>query len=266
MQRFAASRRRAVIAGGLVLAAMAHSVVAQPGGTPLIAAASDLKFVLAEIAERFTRESGQTVRIVYGSSGNFAAQIENGAPFQLFLSADESLVQRLVDKQLMRDGGALYAIGRVVLFAPHGSALKVDAALAGLKTALSDGRIKRFAIANPEHAPYGRAAREALQHAGLWEAVQPRLVLGENATQATQFVATGNAEGGIVPLSLTTAPEIARTGNAALLPQHWHAPLRQRMALTRQADRTAESFYAFLQGPAAREAFVRFGFALPGER
>ena len=143
--------------------------------------------------------------------------------------------------------------------------LKVDESLAGLKAALADGRIKCFAIANPEHAPYGRAAREALQHAGLWEAIQPRLVLGENATQATQFATSGNAEGGIVPLSLAIAPEVARTGNAALLSQAWHAPLRQRMALTRQAGRTAESFYAFLQGAAARKTFVRFGFALPGE-
>lgn len=266
MQSFAASRRRAVIAGGLALAALAHPVAAQPGGTPLIAAASDLKFALAEIAERFARESGQTVRVVYGSSGNFAAQIENGAPFQLFLSADESLVQRLVDKQLMRDGGTLYAIGRIMLFAAHGSPLKVDASLAGLKAALADGRIKRFAIANPEHAPYGRAAREALQHAGLWEAIQPRLVLGENVTQATQFATSGNAEGGIIPLSLAVAPEIAKTGNAVLLPQDWHVPLRQRMALTRQADRAAESFYAFLQGPAAREVFLRYGFVLPSER
>jgi molybdate transport system substrate-binding protein len=234
---------------------------------PAIAAAADLKFALIEIAKAFESDTGRTLKLSFGSSGNFTQQIEQGAPFELFLSADENFIYRLADKGLTADRGALYAVGRVVLFAPHGSLLKADAQLADLKAALADGRLKRFAIANPEHAPYGRAARAALQHAGLWEAIQPKLVLGENAGQATQFAAAGSSQGGIVPLSLSKAPEIARLGNFAPIPADWHAtePLRQRMALMKKVGDTARTFYDYVQKPAARSIFVRYGFVLPGE-
>lgn len=240
---------------------------ARAADVPPIAAAADLKFALAEVAERFARDTGRTVKLSFGSSGNFTYQIEQGAPFQLFLSADETFVFRLADKGLTADRGVLYAIGRLVLFAPHGSPLRVDSELRDLKAALADGRIRRFAIANPDHAPYGRAARAALRHAGLWAAAEARLVLGENASQATQFAASGSSQGGIVPLSLSKADAVARLGAFALIPAGWHAdePLRQRMALTRSADDTARAFYAYLQQPAAREILVRYGFALPGE-
>lgn len=236
--------------------------------TPAIAAAADLKFALAEIAQAFEKDTGRKLRLSFGSSGNFTHQIEQGAPFELFLSADENFVFRLADKGLTVDRGVLYAIGRIVLFAPHGSTLKVDANLADLKTALADGRLKRFAIANPDHAPYGRAARSALHRAGLWEAIQPRLALGENASQATQFAAAGASQGGIVPLSLSKAPEIAKLGTFALIPAAWHAaePLRQRMVLTRKAGETARAFHAYLQQPTARATFARHGFVLPDER
>lgn len=134
--------------------------------------------------------------------------------------------------------------------------------------ALTDGRLKRFAIANPDHAPYGRAARAVLQHVGRWEEIRSRLVLGENASQATQFAAAGSSQGGIVPLSLSKAPEVAKLGSFALIPAEWHAtePLRQRMALTRHAGETAQLFYAYLQQPAARAIFERYGFVLPVDR
>jgi molybdate transport system substrate-binding protein len=136
-----------------------------------------------------------------------------------------------------------------------------------LRAALGDGRVKRFAIANPEHAPYGRAARAVLEHAGLWPTIAPRLVFGENAAQAMQFAAAGSSQGGIVPLSLSKAPEVARLGQFALIPAAWHAgePLRQRMALLKPAGDTARAFYAFLQQPTARDLFKRYGFLLPGE-
>ncbi|MDP1651721.1 MAG: molybdate ABC transporter substrate-binding protein [Rhodocyclaceae bacterium] len=232
-----------------------------------IAAAADLKFALIEIAAKFRQDTGKEVRLSFGSSGNYTQQIEQGAPFQMFLSADEAYIFRLADKGYAADRGELYAIGRVVLFAPHGSPLKVDAQLAGLKAALADGRIARFAIANPEHAPYGRAARAALQHTGLWEAIQPKLVLGENAAQAMQFAASGSSQGGIVPLSLSKAPEIARLGTFVPIHAEWHAtePLRQRMALMKHAGPTARAFYDYVRQPAAREVFDRYGFTLPGE-
>jgi molybdate transport system substrate-binding protein len=232
---------------------------------PAIAAAADLKFALAELADRFKAATGREVRVAFGSSGNFTQQIENGAPFELFLSADEAYVERLAAKGLTRDAGVLYAIGRVVLFVPAGSPLKADPTLVDLRAAIGDGRLKRFAIANPEHAPYGRAARETLQAAGLWDAIRPALVLGENVAQATQFAAGGNAQGGIVASALTKTPEVARLGTAVLLPASMHKPLRQRMVLMRNAGPVAAEFFAWLQTKPAREVFVRHGFALPGE-
>jgi molybdate transport system substrate-binding protein len=137
------------------------------GDVPAVAAAADLKFALEEMAAQFRSATGRDVKLVFGSSGNFYRQILQGAPLQLFLSADESLVFKLAEAGRAEDRGRLYATGRIVLFAPHGSALKVDTQLAGLKAAVASGAIRRFAIANPEHAPYGRAAEQALRKQGL---------------------------------------------------------------------------------------------------
>lgn len=234
---------------------------------PAIAAAADLKFALPEVAARFTKDTGRQIKVSYGSSGNFAQQIEQGAPFELFLSADEGFVFRLAEQGRTRDRGTLYAIGRLVLFAPHGSPMQADAQLKGLQAAVAQGQIKRFAIANPDHAPYGRAARSVLRKSGLWSALEPKLVLGENASQAAQFAASGASQGGIIPLSLSKAPEVARLGQFALIPAEWHAdePLRQRMVLMESAGETARTFYDYLQTPVAREVLVRYGFVLPAE-
>lgn len=238
------------------------------GEVPAIAAAADLKFALTEISQKFEKDTRRSLKLTFGSSGNFAQQIEQGAPFELFLSADEHYIFRLEDKGLTIDRGTLYAIGRIVMFAPHGSSLKADDKLTDLNSALADGRLKRFAIANPDHAPYGRAARAALQHTGLWNSIKPKLVQGENASQATQFAASGSSQGGIVPLSLSKAPEIAKLGAFALIPAEWHAaePLRQRMVLTKKAGETARAFYDYLQQPVARAIFLRNGFTSPEQR
>ena len=250
----------------LVALAAAPAFGQQRGAeAPAVAAAADLKFALDEIAARYRADRGRDLRLVFGSSGNFTRQIEQGAPFQLFLSADEGFVRRLAERGLTLDGGALYAVGRIVLLAPPGSPLDPARGLDGLREALAAGAVRRFAIANPEHAPYGRAAEEALRRHGLWDAIRPHLVLGENAAQATQFATAGGAQGGIVPYSLSLAPEVARLGRAALIPAEWHGPLRQRMALLRNAGETARDFHAYLQERPAREVFVRFGFVLPGE-
>jgi molybdate transport system substrate-binding protein len=246
---------------GLFVALFAAAGHAQ---APVIAAAANVKYALDEIAERFQGDTGHALRITYGSTGNFAQQIANGAPFQLFLAADEATVDRLADAGLTRDRGAVYATGRLVLFVPKGSPLKADAGLADLGAAVRDGRVRRFAIANPEHAPYGRAAQQALERAGVWEAIRPRLVLGESVSQAMQFAASADAQGGLVPLALTTTPQVAAAGTAVLLPESMHDPLRQRMALLKPAGPVAERFYAYLQGPASRAILVRHGYAVPG--
>lgn len=232
---------------------------------PLIAAASDLQSALREVAQAFQSETGHKVEIVFGSSGNMAAQIRQGAPFQMFLSADEKYVLDLAKAGHTRDEGQLYALGRIALFVPHHSALQADEQLAGLRTALENARIERFAIANPAHAPYGRAAREALQKARLWEPLQPKLILGENVSQAAQFATSANAGGGIVAYSLALTPAMTKVGRYVLIRQDWHAPLRQRMVLTKKAGSGAVAFYAFLQQDKARAILARNGFAMPQE-
>ena len=232
---------------------------------PRVAAAADLKFALSEIAALYEKETGRAVGLSFGSSGHFARQIPQGAPFELFLSADEDYILKLAAAGWTQGGGHLYAIGRIALLVPHGAKLRADSELHDLTQALADGRIQRFAIANPEHAPYGRAARSVLQRAGLWENLQGKLVLGENVAQAAQFATSGSAQGGLVAWSLLKSPEVARLGTAALIPEDWHPPLRQRMALTRQAGSAARYFYDYLQQPAARAIFERYGFSLPGK-
>lgn len=260
---FTLRSRRAVLAGALILASGASAPASDE--TPRVAAASDLKFALDEVADAFLRETGRRIEPVYGSSGNFRRQIEQGAPFQMFMSADEDFVFQLAGRGLARDRGALYAIGRIVLFAPKGSPLKIDAKMADLGLAIAEGRVKRFAIANPEHAPYGRAAEEALRHLGLWDAVRPRLVLGENVSQATQFATSGSAQGGIFALSLALAPQVCGQGEYVLLPDDYHRPLAQRMVLLKTAGKIASTFYNYVQQPSARTIFRRYGFLLPGE-
>ncbi len=232
---------------------------------PPIAAAADLKFVLEEIAASFKASTGKEVRLTFGSSGNFLTQIQQGAPFEIFFSADEGFAFQLADAGKTVDRGALYAEGRIVLFAPNGSPLKPDAQFADLRAALADGRVQRFAIANPEHAPYGRAAEQALKGQGLWDAIQPKLVLGENVAQTAQFASSGSTQGGIFAYSLAIAPEVSRLGSYVLIPSDWHAPLRQRMVLVKNASATAQEFYKYVQTPAARVAFRKYGFVLPGE-
>ncbi|MFN3822843.1 MAG: molybdate ABC transporter substrate-binding protein [Pseudorhodobacter sp.] len=253
-----------------VLAAIAALIFAGGPGfaqddAPVVAAASDLQFAVEEIADAFKAETGMEVRLSMGSTGNFARQIREGAPFQIFMAADEQFIFDLHRDGFAPDEGDLYAIGRIVVKVPPGSTLAADGTLESLRTALAEGRITRFAIANPDHAPYGKRAKEALQHAGLWDDIQPFLVLGENVSQAAQFALSGNAEGGIIALSLALAPQLRELGTADLVPEDFHEPLRQRMVMLNNAGEVAQAFYAYMNAPAAREIMRRYGFILPDE-
>jgi molybdate transport system substrate-binding protein len=247
----------------LVLFVFAQAATAQE--VPTVAAASDLKFALEEVARAYTQQTGKTVRLAFGASGNLMRQIAQGAPFDLFMSADEQYVLDLHRQGFAVDEGMLYAIGHVVLFVPHGSPIRAEATLEDLRRAVDDGRLKKLSIANPEHAPYGRAARDVLQAAGLWEKVQGRLIMGENVSQAAQYAASGSVQAGLFALSLALSPNFIRAGDHAVLPERWHRPLRQRMVLLKRASPPAREFYAFLQQPAARSILRKYGFALPGE-
>jgi molybdate transport system substrate-binding protein len=257
-------RLRSLLAAALVAyaAATPSGAEAAPPG-PMVAAASDLNFALEELSAAFRRDTGIAPRIAFGSSGNFVRQIEQGAPFELFFSADEAFVARLERQGLTRDQGTVYAVGHIVLFVPHGSPLVPDERLANLKRLLARGGRWRFAIANPEHAPYGRAAEQALRAYGLWEAIQPHLVLGENVSQAAQFAASGDTVGGIVAYSLVHTPGMREKGGFVLLPGSLHRPIRQKMVLLRRAGEPATRLYEYVRSPEGRTILARYGFELP---
>lgn len=262
--------RRWITVAALTLAATAglqRPALAQssPATPPTVAAAADLKFAVEEVARLFEQRTGHRLRLVFGSSGNFYSQILQGAPFHLFMSADENFVFKLADAGKTLDRGRLYAYGRIGIMVPKGSRLKADGELKDLAAALKDGRLRKFAIAAPDHAPYGKRAKEALQHAGLWEAIEPRLVYGENIAQTAQFATSGSTEGGIIALSLAKAPQVAALGEFALIPESWHEPLAQRMVLMKDAPEAAHRFYDFLATPEAQAIMVRYGFAMPKE-
>lgn len=229
----------------------------------MVAAAANVQGAMEQIVQAFRAKGGGAVTVSYGSTGNFVRQIREGAPFDLFLAADEVSVTTLAADGLTLDQGVVYATGRLALVAPKGGALAVDASLDGLRAALAAGTITRFAIANPEHAPYGARTAEALAHVGLWADLQPHLVLGENVAQAAQFASSGNAQGGIVALSLALIPGLAARTEHAVLPAEWHAPLTQAMVMLPGVDDQARALYAYLQGPEARAILAARGYGPP---
>lgn len=235
------------------------ATAAQPPPILTVFAASDLAFAFNEIVPRFERALGVKVALVLGSTGNFARQIEQGAPADVFFAADESFVDRLVARgMLIGETRGLYGQGRLVL---------ATAKAAGPKLTdlgqLLEPRIRRVAIANPVHAPYGRAAQEALLKQGVWDALQPKLVYGENIRQALQYVQTGAVEAGIVALSIANVPEIEWVPIDPTL----HRPLNQAVAVVRQSARPelGVAFIQFVNGPEGRPIMKRYGFLLPGE-
>lgn len=227
-----------------------------------IAAAADLKFALAEVVGNFrAQHPADKIEVIYGSSGKFLTQIANGAPFDLYFSADIAYPRELESKGLVTGTVRPYAVGRIVLWS-------LQPELANVKLPeLAQTAIRKFAIANPLHAPYGKRAQEALQHAGVWEAMQPRLVFGENIAHTAQFVDSGAAEAGIVALSLVFSPTLQDKGAWTLIPAAWHAPLEQGYVILARAreNKLAHSFAAYIATEPARAVLRRYGFVLPSE-
>lgn len=226
---------------------------------PLVAAASSVQAAATELARAFKAATGTGVTLAFGASGNLARQIRQGAPFEMLLAADEGYIRDLARDGFTRDEGTVYATGRLALVVPCGGGLAADGSLDDLARALAEDRLGRFAIASPEHAPYGMRAAEALRHRGLWEAILPHLVYGENVAQAAQFAVSGATDGGLIALSLALEPAVAGGSEHALIPRDWHAPLRQRMVLTGHAGPAAAAFYDFLRGPRAGDVLRRHG-------
>jgi molybdate transport system substrate-binding protein len=224
-----------------------------------VAAASDLQTALPELVGRFERERGAKVDVSFGSSGNFFAQIQNGAPFDLFFSADLDYPRRLVADGLA-DADSLfqYATGRLVVWAGKDGGVSIARGLASL----SDARIRRIAVANPDHAPYGRAAVAALKHDGLYDAVRGKLVFGENIAQTAQLVESGNADVGILALSLARGPALSARGTYVEIPATTHPPIEQGVVIVSASRNkiSARDLIAFLKRPEIAEMLHRFGF------
>jgi molybdate transport system substrate-binding protein len=227
-----------------------------------IAAASDLQSVMPGLAERFERETGRPVALTFGSSGNFFSQIQNGAPFDVFFSADVDYPRQL-EKAGLTEPGTLkpYAIGRLVLYAPTSTGVDLGRGL----SVLTDARIRRIAIANPEHAPYGRAALAALTHERLYDRVKPKLVFGENISQAAQFVQSGNAEISLLALSLARSPALRGAGTYVDVPASFYPSIEQAAVVLKASTRkdTARQFLAFLERPDSVKTMRDAGFLEP---
>jgi molybdate transport system substrate-binding protein len=227
-----------------------------------VAAASDLQSALPAIASEFEKQTGQHVRLTYGSSGNFFTQIENGAPFDIFLSADIEYPRRL-EQTGQAERGSLYeyANGRLVLWTRMDSGIDVRRGL----TVLMEARVRRIAIANPEHAPYGRAATAALRHEGLYERVRPKFVLGENISQAAQFAQSGSADVGIVALALALSPTLKASGVYVGIPESWYPPIEQAAVVLASSRHKllARRFIDYLKSPDSVRILQSYGFVVP---
>jgi molybdate transport system substrate-binding protein len=231
--------------------------------TLTVAAAANLGPALREISANFERRAGTHVALVYGSSGSLATQIENGAPYDVFMSADLDYPHRLESQGLAVLGSlTTYASGNLVLWAPK--TLAADLRVLGMK-ALTAPEVRTIAIANPEHAPYGKAAVGALRRANLYDALKSKLVLGEDVAQAAQFVVSGNAQVGIIPLSLAMAPELARGGQRWELPQEMCPPIAQAAVVLRKSkhEKLAQDFVNYLKTGEAAAVFRHYGYGAP---
>ncbi|GAB4415262.1 MAG: molybdate ABC transporter substrate-binding protein [Sideroxydans sp.] len=235
---------------------------AAQAGKITVAAAADLKFAMDEIADAFRKaNAADEIEVVYGSSGKFNTQIRQGAPYDLYFSADIKYPRELAKDGLAASAVRPYAFGRIVLWSATMDASKMTL------DSLTDPKIARIAIANPQHAPYGKRAEEALRSSGLWEKVEPKLVFGENIAHTAQFVQTGNAQVGIIALSLALNSELSDKGGYHLISDKLHEPLEQGFIITRRAagNALARRFAEYMASRPARAVMTKYGFVLPGE-
>src|SRR5512136_1289990 len=246
----------------LALLASGPALAAGPR-TLTVAAAANLKPAMEEIAARFqASHPGVEVKVTFGASGIFFAQIVNGAPFDLFLSADAEFPEKVVEQGLADGKAFTYAMGRLVVWVPRDSRLDLEGR--GL-AALDDPSVRKVAMGNPEVAPYGRAARACLEGAGLYRRLRDRIVLGQNVNQAAQFAQSGNAQAAFLPLSLVQAPPLSTEGRSWLVPAGAYPPIEQAGVVLKAARQPAlaRELARYLTGAEARQVLSRLGYALP---
>lgn len=251
--------RRAALLSAMS-ATLAQTATAQ---SITVAAAADLNYGLTELAGQFERSSGSKIILTVGASGNLYSQIANGAPFDLFFSADEEYPRRLIESGVADPSSLrIYAIGHLVLWVPSSSSFDPGKLRMGI---LTESAVKRIAIANPQHAPYGRAAMAALEHYGLKAKVADKLVMGESVSQAAQFVQSGNAQAGLIALSLAKSPAMAANGKYWELPLDSYPELRQAAVIVSASKqkRTAQAFFDFVLSAKGRTVFSKYGLSPP---
>ena len=248
--------------GGLL--ALAVLLLTQLGAAQQItvAAAADLQFAMQDIATRFEKESGKAVKVVYGSSGNFFQQIQNGGPFDLFFSANLDYAKKLETAGLTEPGSLYqYATGKIVLWVPTESKIDVNRGL----SALLGPAVRKIAIANPQHAPYGQAAVAAMKKENVYDHVANKLVMGENISQAASFAASGSADVGIIALSLAVSPNMKEKGRYAEVPTADYPPIEQGCVILKSSTQkdVARAFLEFVKTPAVAEILRSYGFGVP---
>lgn len=229
-----------------------------------VASAADLQFAMQELSGQFKKDTGTQVDIITGSSGHFFAQIESGAPFDLFFSADSEYPKKLEAKGFVEPGTSTeYALGRIVIWSPASTGRSLDVAKMGWK-ALLDARVQKIAIANPAVAPYGKAAVSALRNAGIYEQVKTKLIYGENISQTAQFAQSGNAQAAIVALSLALSPGM-KDGRMWEIPEALYPPITQSAVLLKSSkDKdAARAFLDFVKSRRGREILEKYGFGIP---
>jgi len=228
-----------------------------------VAVAANMKPAFEELSRAFQAETGVEVKAIYGASGNFVAQIQHGAPFDLFLSGDAEFPAKVAEAGLADGKPFTYAFGTLVVWVPRGSMLDLEGK--GL-AALADASIQKLAIANPQIAPYGRAAAAALKAAGVYEKVKDRLVLGQNVSQTAQFAQSGNAQAALLPLSLALAPPLSQAGRHLRVPEGTYERIQQDGVVLAGAKEPelARELAAFVAGP-GRATLQKFGYALSPE-
>ena len=229
--------------------------------TTTVAVAANMKDAFGEISSVFKSTGKPDMRVVYGSSGNFTAQIMNGAPFNLFIAADEHFPMELYKNRKTIDEGAVYAIGKLALITKSNSGIVLVDNKAELTKAVA--KANKVAIAKPELAPYGKAAVEYLKSEGLWDLAKDKLVYGDNIGVATTYVVTGAAEIGFTALSLAKSPEVTKETNFILLNPKLYEPIRQRMVLIKGAPQEAKELYQFMQSSQAKAILQKYGYATP---
>ena len=224
-----------------------------------IAAAASLNFAIEEIVDQFQKETGHTIKISFASSGTLTRQIEQGAPFELFLSADESYIERLDQQKLTYDQGQVYAYGQLAIIVPN-KQKGYSANLSLIRKALEEKSIKHFSIPNPDLAPYGKIAKQALERSDLWDKVLPFLILGENASQSAMFMSTGSVDAALLPHSLAIVLQNKGKGDFQLVSEDLYDTLNHRMVLLNHPGKLAQAFYNYLLHTEAQKIFSAHGF------